>query len=1059
MANRGPIQEFVSEAKEHLANITDDLLGLERERAESLHYRLDRIFRAVHSVKGGAGFFGCKTIERIAHQMETLLDLARSRTEPPDAAWIDGLLAGADRIVGLLDDLAGEPSADIDELLAHFERLCRIYEPPSPPPPRFLPDDPALNALPAGHDHVYEITVELGECFRREGESPLSLLGRLQGLGHILDAHLSVPEGDLTEQLPRGPLWYQALLSSSLAEADLLRALGLRTASVRLVQGPPAPVVVQVQARPDAASQPSEPEPSQPAELIAAAPTIAPTPTPAPATAAAAGALAVPTPTPPAATLGRPVPSAQVNADLAGQLVGDAEGEAAGSSAAGTSARSVERGSSTSTIRIPVALVDQLMTLAGELVLVRNQATRVLNEHHTQDDLDTLFRPIVQRLDLVTGGMQEAVIRMRMQPVGILFNKFPRLVRDLARQLDKQIELTIQGTEVELDKTILEALSDPLTHLIRNCCDHGIEPPGVRVAAGKPATGTITLSAQHIGGQIAIEVRDDGRGIDLEAVRRKALAVGLRTAQELARLSEKELYSLILLPGFSTATAVTDVSGRGVGMDVVKTNLDRLSGVLEIESQFGRGTVFKLRLPLTLAIIPCLLVAVHSERFAIPQKDLEELVCLYGEELLTRVEYAFDQEVIRLRDRLVPLVRLSDIISQPRPFTPAVRAELVRKHRPKLMSHTAKSGEEAGYAVPVPMYVAVLRAGSKRYGLIVDRILNTEEIVVKPMHAALKRLGCFSGATILGDGRVALILSTEGLARHAGISFDNEPRPAPSRRVADTSELQTVLLFRYGPHEQFAMPLAMIRRLEPIRMNRIERIGQQEFITSEGESIFIVRLDHYLSVSRCEDRSEMLLLLPKYVRRRPIGILLSEVIDTELLNVRLSTAAIRADGLVGTAIVRNQMTLFLDVYRLADLIEPQQKAPPMISRADRKRVLVVEDTQFFQHLVRSYLETAGYEVVMASNGQEALAYLEQDRDFDLIVSDIEMPLMDGWALARAIRANPRLAKLPLVALTTLSSEQDRAKALECGFDQHEVKVDRERFLAMVARMTQSRSKP
>lgn len=1064
MASRGPIQEFVSEAKEHLANITDDLLGLEGERPESLDYRLDRIFRAVHSVKGGSGFFGCKTIERIAHQMEALLDLARSHGQTPDAELIDGLLAGSDRILALLDDLAGEPSADIDDILQRLEQLCERYTRPKPPPTRYFPDNPHILAAPAGHDHVYEVTVELGDCFRRDGESPVSLLGRLQGIGQILDGYLSVPEGDLTECLPRGPVWYQALLSTTLPEAEFLRALGLRTVQVRLVQGPPAPVVVDVPPTTNVPTTDSDTVATSEAGVSGTGQLIATTPRPEPIATVGTIAASAPTPTgtltptgmltrPPSERATAPVPPAS-HAPTASLVPPASPAPPASTVAPNTSGASDRSGSGT--IRIPVALVDRLMTLTGELVLVRNQAMRALTERPLPGEADTLFRSIVQRLDVVTSGMQEAVIRTRMQPVGILFNRFPRMVRDLARQLDKQIELEIMGTEVELDKTILEALSDPLTHLVRNCCDHGIEPPAKRLAAGKSATGTITLSARHIGGQIYIEVRDDGKGIDLDAVRRKTLAQGLRTPQELARLSEKELFGLILLPGFSTATAVTDVSGRGVGMDVVKTNLDRLSGVLEIDSQFGQGTVFKLRLPLTLAIIPCLLVVAHGERFAIPQKDLEELVCLQGDDVLTRVEYAFDQEVIRLRDRLVPLVRLRDIIAHRRPFTPQLRAELVRKYRPKHTPTATKTSGDANDSVPVPMYFAVVRAGSQHYGLIVDRILDSEEVVVKPMHSALKRLSCFSGATILGDGSVALIVSTEGLARHAGLSFDHET-PAPGvRRVVDTAEIQTVLLFRYGPTEQFAMPLAMIRRLEPIRMDRIERLGQQEFVTIDGVSTLIVRLDHYLSVSRCADRAEMLLLLPRNVRRRPIGILLSEVIDTETLNVKLNTAAFQADGLVGTAIVRNQMTLFLDVYRLADLIQPEQKRPPIISRSERKRIMVVEDTQFFQHLVRSYLEGDGYEVVMTSNGEEALAVLANDQDFDLIVSDIEMPVMDGWAFARAVRRDERLAHIPLVALTTLSSKQDRNKALECGFDQHEVKVDRERFLATIAMMTQRR---
>jgi two-component system chemotaxis sensor kinase CheA len=394
------------------------------------------------------------------------------------------------------------------------------------------------------------------------------------------------------------------------------------------------------------------------------------------------------------------------------------------------------------TLRINVALLDRLMNLAGELVLVRNQAVRVA------DPADAQLRQVVQRLNAVTSGVQQAVMLTRMQPVSNLFGKFPRLVRDLAKQLGKQIELTTRGTEVELDKAILESLSDPLTHLIRNCCDHGIETPAERVAAGKPPQGHVLLHAHHEGGQIRIEVRDDGRGIDPDRVRRKALGQGLKTAAELAAMSTAELQALVLLPGFSTAEQVTEVSGRGVGMDVVKTNVEHVGGSLQIESSPGGGTSVHLRLPLTLAIIPCLIVTAGGQRYAIPQKDLEELVCLEGDKA-GKVETANDQEVYRLRNRLLPLVRLSELLARPRPFDAAARAEILHRPRP----------------ANALVSFAVVKVGGERFGLVIDGFLNTEEIVVKPMHPVLKPLRIFSGATIMGDGRVALILDTGSLVR------------------------------------------------------------------------------------------------------------------------------------------------------------------------------------------------------------------------------------------------------------------------------------------------------
>jgi two-component system chemotaxis sensor kinase CheA len=651
------------------------------------------------------------------------------------------------------------------------------------------------------------------------------------------------------------------------------------------------------------------------------------------------------------------------------------------------------------------------------------------------------LRPIVQRLDGVTSQMQDAVLLTRMQPVGNLFGKFPRMVRDLARQIGKEIELDIQGTEVELDKTILESLSDPLTHLIRNSCDHGIEPPQQRARAGKPTTGRIHLSAHHEGGQIRIEVRDDGKGIDPAVLKRKAVESGLRAPAEVARLSDKDALSLILLPGFSTAATVTDVSGRGVGMDVVKTNLDQLGGSLDIESTVGEGTAFHLRLPLTLAIIPCLLVQTDAERYAIPQKDLEELVCVRPEQARGRIEYAYDREVYRLRDRLLPLVRLADVLAHPEPFTAATRKELLRQH--------PSNGENQ------LLSFAVVKVGARRFGLVVDRILNNEEIVVKPMHPELKSLTCYSGATILGDGRVALILDIAGIARHAGVFAALElPQAAPANGQAE-QDRQPVLLFQYGEREQFAVALAMIRRIELIRKERMETIGDKEYVTLDGVPTRVLRLDHFLNVSPGVDRDPLFLLLPRNLPR-PLGILASNLIDTEQLVVELNTDSHTEDGLLGTAIVRGRMTLFLDIFRLSDKLDParlEDRRPHALPQVKR-RVLLVDDTQFFREVVKGYLEAEGYEVETAVDGADGLKRLDA-AEFDLVVSDIEMPVLDGWGFARAVRR--RGSDVPLLALTTLSTDADRDKALACGFDRYEVKLDRERFLAAVAELLPERT--
>ena len=398
----------------------------------------------------------------------------------------------------------------------------------------------------------------------------------------------------------------------------------------------------------------------------------------------------------------------------------------------------------------------------------------------------------MQRLDAVTSALQETVLRTRMQPIGNLFGKFPRVVRDLARQLGKQVEMTIVGRDVELDKTILEQLSDPLTHLVRNSVDHGIEAPADRVAKGKPTAGRITLTAAQKTARFSSRSATTGGASIPRPSATRPLAMRLKTEAELDRMSPRDLFSLILLPGFSTARSVSEVSGRGVGMDVVKTNIELLEGSLTIDSHPGLGTAMILRMPLTLAIIPCLIVTVNGERYAIPQRDLEEAICLHPG-MKGRIERAFDTEVYRLRGRLLPIVRMKEVLSRRQPFTAKTKAEIL-----------------AEYAVkPDPRriaYILVLRTAGRRFGLVVDEVKGTEEIVVKPMHPSIKKVGIFTGATIMGDGRVALIADVAGIVEHARLSFEPAMAAATGQESREAAQTHRVLLFENGPHEQFAMP-------------------------------------------------------------------------------------------------------------------------------------------------------------------------------------------------------------------------------------------------------------
>ncbi len=540
----------------------------------------------------------------------------------------------------------------------------------------------------------------------------------------------------------------------------------------------------------------------------------------------------------------------------------------------------------------------------------------------------------------------------------------------------------------------------------------------------------------------------------------KVLARGLKTDAELQKISVKELYSFILLPGFSTAKQVSDVSGRGVGMDVVKTNVERLEGSLTIDSSPGLGTTMTLRVPLTLAIIPCLIVTVGDQRFAVPQRGLEEIVCLHpgGQ---GSIEHSFDTELFRLREVLLPIVRLRSVLQYNTPFTAKTKSEVMAAHAP------------ANRDPNLIEYILVLRTGGRKFGLLVDDVRGTEEVVVKPMHPSLKKIDIFAGATLMGDGRVALIANIDGIAEHADCYGVEPPRISKSTK-RDPAEIHRILLFEYGPKEQFALPLVQVRRIESIAMNQVEMVGDQNFITIDGTATRIVQLDKYLNVSACEMLPTMHLLLPKFVAE-PMGILVSRIVDTESLSIALQETSIAEPGILGTALVRGRLSLFLDTQylreRLFGLRSKDREAMAghrnqqavkenhtselarnelALDRSSRGRsdqhVLLVDDTPFFREVVKRYFQREGLTVTTAVDGHDALQKLSEE-EFDLVVSDIEMPNMDGWDFCKQARKLGYTT--PFLALTSLSKLEHATTASECGFDGFEEKLDHDRLIGSV----------
>ncbi|MDR0843181.1 MAG: chemotaxis protein CheA, partial [Acidobacteriota bacterium] len=550
---------------------------------------------------------------------------------------------------------------------------------------------------------------------------------------------------------------------------------------------------------------------------------------------------------------------------------------------------------------------------------VRNQQLMHL------DSTNATLRSITTSLNTVTTELQETIMRTRMQPIGTVFSRFSRMVRDLGRKLGKEIEFVTEGDDVELDKNMLEAIGDPLTHLVRNSCDHGVESPEERVAVGKPAQGRVTLSAYHESGQIHVDIRDDGKGMSREVIRRKVLEKNLKTEGELTHVSDQELLNMIFLPGFSTASSVTDVSGRGVGMDVVKTGVEKSGGSVSITSVEGEGSVVKLRLPLTLAIIPSLIVQSGDERFAIPQVNLEELVCLYDHDVIDRIECAGAREVFRLRNFLLPMVRLREALARVEAFDEEALAEVTEQNAiaRKDLAVKLKEADKTGRPMHASMHFAVLRAGNIRFGLIIDRIIGSEEIVVKPMHRAVKDISLYSGTTVLGDGKVAMILDAMGLARHynvrdVGAGKDEDDKKAASR--TEGGEIRSLLLFSNGGSEQFGISMQDVKRVEAVETSRIERIGPEEYITLDGVSTRVVRLEDCLNVQASPQSENTFFLIPKNARK-PYGLLVEKLIDSGHYEVTLSRESYRAEGVEGTVLIKNKMTVLVNLEELLRMVD------------------------------------------------------------------------------------------------------------------------------------------
>ncbi|MBL9090391.1 MAG: chemotaxis protein CheW [Planctomycetaceae bacterium] len=859
------IADFVVESQEGLADIEQQMLAIEACGLDADLELVNSVFRTMHTIKGTAGFLGLERIGALAHGLEEVLDDMRNRALAPSSDLVTSILKAADYMKGLIEAVDSSNTAEIGEYLVELQgfRSGGRVPPPTPPSPAPPCDLIKPQASPASASALINDCLELVEHVDLELRNAVIQppeAHAVRGMSRTVRAlregavvlkcgpiqHLAHDVERLLKKLSDGHCCWDSRIAQALSDA-----IGRCRESLRSIQSADGEVSFIVD---DLSATLSEwldercPTSTSPASVDVAS------------------------------QYGTPNLADPKSLDGESKAEEIASGKGAGES------RNSGGAVSDCNIRVDVALLDKLMTRVGELVLARNQILQ-----YSAGLEDSAFISTAQRLNLITAELQESVMKTRMQPIGNVWAKFPRVVRDLAGQLGKQVAIEMEGKETELDKTIVEAIKDPLTHVIRNSVDHGIESPEVRRAAGKPVEGRLSLRAYHEGGQVNIEITDDGAGLNIDRIRRKAVERGLVAADTAARMSDREAAQLIFAPGFSTAEKVTSVSGRGVGMDVVRTNIERISGTIDLQSSLGQGTTIRIKIPLTLAIIPALIVTNAGDRYAIPQVSLLELVRLEGQQARSGVEYVHGAPVYRLRGKLLPLVNLSE----------------------RLGNRGAKAEDDV-------INIVVLRANDRQFGLVVDKINDAAEIVVKPLSRQLKGLSEYAGATIMGDGAVALILDVMGLALAAGLTAEN--REATTAAAAGEGhgrvKTETLLVVDLGDARRFALPTSMVSRLEKISVDTIEQTAGREVVQYRGRIMPLVRLTNIFGGASKPPDDELNVVV--YADgAETCGFVVGGIVDVVEAEFSADAGRAPSDNLLGAAVIQQRVTDIVNLPYLA----------------------------------------------------------------------------------------------------------------------------------------------
>ena len=921
------LHEFVVESSSHLSQIEGQLLQIEAGGSDIDLDLVNTVFRAIHSVKGAAGFLSLSVINSLAHSLENVLNMVRNQELVPTSMIINSLLRASDKLRALVDDITNSNEVDVSNFIDELESIANGQTEPelSSNTGDFVAASPSIS--PSSEVSLLRETEEAFEDLSDSDNADAFAFLDAESLVLVVD-----------ESSFEQPLTFEASMTTSTETSLPIKKIvngGTITKSIKPVK----------------------------------------------------------------------------------------------SSGNGSSETKEAKAKATdSIVRVNVALLDRLMNLAGELVLSRNQLLLAVS-NGVREGLES----IASRVDQVTSELQETIMQTRMQPIGTVFSRFPRVVRDLSA---KECILEIEGNEVEVDKTIVEAMGDPLTHLVRNSVDHGIELPERRAAAGKNRVGEIRLRAFHQAGKVCIRIEDNGGGMDPQTLKAKAIEKGLINPDQATMMSDNEALRLIFAPGFSTAAQVTDVSGRGVGMDVVRTNIEQLGGTVDIESKLGVGSAVHITLPLTLAIIPSMIVGCAGERYAIPQASIAELVRVPEAELASKIGNVHGAEVLRLRGALLPLVRLDSALG--------LRSAADIGSRPKSAN------------------ILVLETGQMRYGLVVDSLFDNEEIVVKPLGKHVKELGYLAGATILGDGYVALIVDVVGMAVQSNLRNMEAAvlEDAERNMGAKLEETHRLLLFVNHPSEQFAVPMDMVARIERIKAAEVQMVGHQNLLIYRGNSLPLMRIEECITALPPEDGIENLFVVIFRVEGQEVGLIAPCLRDIRDIEMRMDATTLREPGVLGSTVVDGTTTRLLDMVEMVRHKHPNWQQPQGVSESKQPKkmptILLAEDSDFFRNHVKRTLETEGFHVIGAADGKCAWEQLQtMFEEIDLLITDIEMPRMNGLELAKAVRANNAMSELPIMALTSLESDDDHTRGAQAGIDEYQGKLDPSRLVEAARRMTGS----